>query len=512
MISGAGAPDRLHDAVVIGGGITGAAAANQLTADGFAVMLVERGDFAGATTGRTSRLQYSGLSYFSGVKSAWSMIRRPGEVMQAAELARRAMRDRSAFIRATPERLCRQTHHFPLYDDGSIPVWQVRAGLRLLEALDRGGVPLETEIIEPAEARRDPMLCELRDPERLIAVLRFTEYQFNWPERICVDTVLHARDAGAAVLNHTEATRIARNADGSWNVELLDRRSGGRDTVRARSVVNAAGVWVDQLAGAASPGAPVLNQGAKGTNVMVRLPEAFRGHGFQTMTRQGAPFYVIPWDDLHYFGPRNMPHDGGPSGFLAAEDEIAELIAEMNTLFPRLRLRRRDVLYSWAGVRPRTAHPSHPAGGPAVRVHDLAGRGLAGYFAYTGGLLMTHRTAGRQIAGAVRRRVRPSRTATALATSARAFPDNTNAPAISPDYSRVSLSDLRFASEHEQPRTLEDLMFRRVRLGWSERMGCDVAADVAQAVRNEMGWSATQADEQALHYVEATRRNFGLAP
>jgi glycerol-3-phosphate dehydrogenase len=186
----------LYDVAVIGGGIIGAAAANQLTADGFSTLLVERGDFAGATTGRTSRLQYSGLSYFSCIRSVWGMLQHPGEVIEAAELARRAMQDRSAFIRATRERVRPQIYHFPLYDDGSVPVWKVRTGFRLLELLDHGGVPLDTAVVAPAEARRDPMLCELRDLDRLIGVVRFTEYQFNWPERICVDSVLNARDGG----------------------------------------------------------------------------------------------------------------------------------------------------------------------------------------------------------------------------------------------------------------------------------------------------------------------------
>jgi hypothetical protein len=61
------------------------------------------------------------------------MPKHPGEVIEAAELARRAMQDRSAFIRATRERVRPQIYHFPLYDDGSVPVWKVRTGFRLLE-------------------------------------------------------------------------------------------------------------------------------------------------------------------------------------------------------------------------------------------------------------------------------------------------------------------------------------------------------------------------------------------
>ncbi len=500
---------EVYDVVVIGGGITGAGAANQLAADGFSVLLVERGDFGGATTSRTSRLQYSGLSYFSAARSFGGMLLRPGQVLEAAELARRAMRDRSAFVRATPERVRPVPFHFPLYNDGSIPVWKARTGFWLLEQLDRGGVPLDAQLLSPAEARQDPLLRELRAPDRLSGVLRVTEYQFDWPERICVDTVLNAQDSGAVVMNRVAATRLQRAGSGMWLIDLKDMRSASLRTVRARAVVNAAGVWADELAAASSLGAPNLNQGAKGTNVMVRLPEPFRGRGFETLTRGGEPFYVIPWDDLHYFGPRNAPHDGSAAGFRATEAEIAALIDEMNHLFPRLRLTRKSVLYSWAGVRPRTARRGVPAGGPAVEVHDLGAQGVHNYFVHTGGLLMTHRAAGRRISAAVGRRVRPAGRATPLRVGARMFPENTNSPAIAPAFPGVRWSDLRRACAEEHVHALDDLMFRRVRLGWGERLGCDVAFEVARGIRGEMGWSIADADAAATRYAAQVREDFG---
>ena len=72
---------------------------------------------------------------------------------------------------------------------------------------------------------------------------------------------------------------------------------------------------MDDLASGSGLGVPRLNQGAKGTNVVFRLPEEFHGFGFETITRGGEPFYVIPWDDLHYIGPFNKPHDPASRAF-----------------------------------------------------------------------------------------------------------------------------------------------------------------------------------------------------
>ncbi|HKI17487.1 MAG TPA: hypothetical protein VKA15_06385, partial [Isosphaeraceae bacterium] len=64
--------------------------------------------------------------------------------------------------------------------------------------------------------------------------------------------------------------------------------------------------------------------------------------------------------------------------------------------------------------------------------------------------------------------------------------------------------------QHEHVQRLEDLMFRRVRLGWSERMGSDIAHDVAREVRDVMGWSPAEADGEAEGYVAELQRKYQL--
>lgn len=83
---------ELLDVGVIGGGITGASAANHLAAAGFSTLLLEQGDFAGATTGRTSRLQYSGLSYLDACRTLGRVAQHPREAMEAVQLAKSTLR------------------------------------------------------------------------------------------------------------------------------------------------------------------------------------------------------------------------------------------------------------------------------------------------------------------------------------------------------------------------------------------------------------------------------------
>lgn len=495
---------QAFDTVVVGGGIIGASAANHLATAGFSTILMERGDFAGATSGRSSRLQHCGLAYFSPGRSLANFLLNPRLAAQSLDHARRAMRDRSAFIRATPERVRPLTFFAPLYKDGSIPVWKAKLGLNLLERLDPHGVPLDIRHVPPEEVRRHPALAHLRDIDGLQGVLSFTEHQFDWPERICLDTMMHARQAGADMRNYVRVETVERTADGLWTVAASDLRTGRSLTVKARAFVNAAGAWIDDVARACRLPTPRLNQGAKGTNVAVRLPEAFRGLGFETIMRNGDPFYVIPWDDLHYFGPVDAAVEATPENFRTKDEEIARLLDEMNHLFPSLSLGRKDVLYTWSGVRPRSYDPRSPIGGMASALHDFSRSGLPGYITYSGGLIMTHRHAGRAIAEAVGRTVDP--TGASRPAGYAAWPVPTG-----PD-GALPMAALRHGAIAEDARTLADLMFRRVKLGWGERLGTEVASEVAAGVRDIMGWSVEEAHRQAEDYRAFVAREFNLPP
>lgn len=501
---------------VIGGGITGASAANHLAAAGFRTVLLERGDFASGTSSRSSRLQHCGLTYFSPGRSIWNFLLNPRMAIEHLELARRAMRDRSRFVRATPERVRPVRFYTPLYRNDGIPAWKARLGFRLLELLDPGGVPLDFELLGPAEAASEPALRHLRDRQDLVGAMKFTEYQFDWPERICLDTVLNARDCGAQVRNYAEVVAIGQVADGGWQLDVADRRCRAGDdkvvsTVAADCIVNATGAWVDETASRCGLSVPRVNQGLKGTNVVVRLPDEFRGLAVETALPDGNPFYVIPWGDLHYFGPRDEPCDPTPDGFRADEPTILALLQDFSSVFPSLPIAREDVLYSWAGVRPRTARAGHPDGCEAVLLHDQSKPGGPPYYTYTGGLLMTHRNAGASIAEAVSKRIRPERPSRPISYDARMTKPSSTGDHSSLGETGIGIEELRRAARGEMVFHLDDLLFRRFPLGWSERHGLDIARPAAEAIADIVGWSPDEVSQEVTRYNDLVAREFGRA-
>ena len=487
------------DVCVIGAGVNGASTAQHLAAAGYRVLLVEKGDYGSGSSSRSSRLLHCGLRYFAPGASILEFVRHPSRFRTALRMARLAMEARRQIVLTAPERTRPLNFHFPIWRDSTYRPWQVRVGLGLLASMAEIDVPLEQRMISPREARTIPLVGGLRDFERLQAIGKFTEYQFEWPERMCVDAVLDAERMGAKVRNYTAASRMTRRGE-SWEIALDDVHGGGSATVIATLVFNMAGIWIDQVNRAAGEERPRKILGTKGIHIMVRLPPECADNGIVTFNRRQEPLYCIPWRGMHYFGPTETVYEGDLDRIRADDEEIENLLEEGNHLLPGLGLKRSDILFTWAGVRPLSYDPALPMGKRSRDVHDLADAGMPGVYAMTAGPVMTHRSAGQEMVEVARRHVTPSGAAQAIDYGARTFPGNQNSPPIVTDWTGAKFADLKHAARHEHATSLVDLMFRRVGAGWTETMGWDAADRVAETVAPEMGWSAERAKTEAAAY------------
>jgi len=485
------------DVVVIGGGITGASAAYHLTQAGFRTMLLEKGDYGAGTTSRTSRLQHCGLGYLSPAAAApFRFLRRPREVIKSLRSVKSAMIGRAEFVRAAPERVNPIDFVVPLNRENPVSRWQAQLGFTLLRILGGGEVPLDFRLFSARNTNHHPLLLEMGGEERLKGAVGFREYQYNWPERIVIDLVLAGRRLGLQAFNYSPVQKLTFQ-DNLWSVAFTNPE--GYREVKARAVFNCAGIWVDAIAEMSDLKAPRLNAGQKGTNIAVRLPEKLKGTGLQTLTESNAPFYVIPWKDLHYIGPWDSEPKGTDADFSASEVEIESILAQFSKLFPNLALSREDVLYSWAGVRPRSADPHSGAPTGDIRLHDLTGEGLRNYFVFTGGLLMTHREAGRKmVSAAIRRLGRPG----SVSLRQVEIPFASQVDGYTPDA-------VRHAIRHEQARTLADILRRRLSVGWDEKLGLDNVAETADMAAGIFGWSDSEKQRQVDAFREETVRAFG---
>jgi glycerol-3-phosphate dehydrogenase len=493
--------DTVFDVAVIGGGINGASAAQQLAAAGYRTLIVEKGDFGSGSTARSSRLLHCGLRYLAPGRSLFEFVRHPGRFVEALRMARQAMHARYDIVNTSPSSVNRMQFCFPIYRGDRYRGWQLDAAFKILSTLGPAGLPLDYERLAPEAAARRPLLRWLRDADSLDSVAVFREYQLDWPERICMDAVLEAERLGAVARNYTLARLISHDRSDGWSIGLRDVLTVEPEIrVRAKLVLNMAGIWIDDVSRTANPSAGRKVLKTKGCHIVVRLPEECRGYGIATLNGKQEPFYCIPWHDLHYFGPTETVYDGDCDRILVTEDEIAWIIGEANRLLPPLKLTRADVISTWAGVRPLTYDSTVPAGRRSREIHDLGADGLPDVFAMTAGPVMTHRSAGRELVGRIKERLAPSgceRERSYTPSPLRFTRDRV----VSVDrLGPAQWAALASHVEGEHAVSLTDVLFRRTGVAWRRQLSDEEVRQAASAIGAQLGWASHQIEAEIEKY------------
>ena len=314
----------------------------------------------------------------------------------------------------------------------------------------------------------------------------FDEYMYAWPERICVDTALDAQQRGAVIRTYTEVTGIERCGQ-QWQVSVQDNtpEHSGQAVIKAALVINAAGPWVDRVAGGGGSEQRIL--GVKGVNVMIRLPDAYKGHGLEAFSSKGEPFYVFPWRDYHFIGPTETVFQDHPDTVQVQEHEIDYILQEMNLLFPDLNLSRQDVHHSWCGVRPTSTLDGQTTHLP-VRVSEQAHR--PNILTLTGSTIMLHRHAGRLLAKAVEKRLGKRKPA----------------PKGLLKGTQIHLDDIERIIATEHVVRLVDLIRRRLPDGLNPDLGRDRAEALSHQAAKVLAWSEQRRLDE-LAYFEANTQN-----
>ncbi|PZO68306.1 MAG: FAD-dependent oxidoreductase [Paracoccus denitrificans] len=472
------------DVIVIGAGAVGCASARQLAGRGYRTLLVDRGDIGAGTSSRSSRMLYSGLGYLAARYPLWQMPFRPADMIQRLTYTREVMRCRAELVRDMPGHLTKHRFHYPFRKGDRYPPWLVDLGFRIVAALDGWRVPLAYRRLPPAEAAdQSALAAALGGPLRGVGV--FDEYMYAWAERICVDTALDAQARGATIRTYTEVTGISRDGDG-WSVTLAERapEMRGSATVRAPIVVNAAGPWIDRVPGGGT-GTKRRVVGVKGVNVMVRLPDSFRGQGLEAFSTKGEPYYVFPWREHHFIGPTETHVTDDPEDVRVEDHEVDYILSEANHLFPDLKLTRADVLHCWCGVRPTSSRDGQTTSLPVEVAEDPS---MPGLLAVTGSTIMVHRHASRKLARQVERRL-----------GRRKAPPTGAIPAQSTD-------NIAHILQHEHVVRLTDLIRRRLPDGLDPDLGRDRAQALSHVAAAALGWSEARREAELRHFTEDTAR------
>ncbi len=318
------------DALIIGGGIIGAWTALTAAVRGYRVALVEKGDFASGTSGKTSQLIHGGLRYLQKFRIG---------------LVRQAARERDVLVRMAPRLVKPLRFLIPVYRDRGTPAWQLRIGLFVYDALSREKLLPRRRWLTGEETRR--LEPNLERTGLVRGALYFDAVTHD--ARLVLRIVQAASEAGALVANYARATALLREDGQVRGARVLDLETGVERLVRARAVVNAAGVWSPDLQ---HPEHRLSLRPTKGVHVLVRRDRIGHRGAIALPAEDRRIVFALPWGHLSLIGTTDTDYPGDRERVGADRADVDYLLETVNTSFPNAHLGPDDVIGTYAGLRP----------------------------------------------------------------------------------------------------------------------------------------------------------------
>ena len=510
------------DLLVVGGGIVGAGIARDAAMRGLKTALVDRGDFASGTSGKTSRLVHGGLRYLKSFKIG---------------LVRQAVRERDRLIRGSPSLVRPLAFTIPTYEGRGMGPLTLRFGLWVYDFLSRDKVLPKRRWLTPAKVgEREPGLGD--------AGLRggglYHDALTN-DARLVLAVLRSAAEGGAVVANHAEVIEVLRDGGRVSGARIRDRITQDGFELRASVVVNATGVWLDRLRTKADP-APTLRP-TKGIHVFLpRKKVGNREAVVLNARRDGRMLFVLPWGPLTLVGTTDTDFGGDPDRVVPTSDDVAYLLEAVNDAFPDAEVHPSDVVSAYAGLRPLIQEGETTEESDISRKHEIF-EDPDGLLSVAGGKLTTHRAMAEEVVDRVCARLgRAIACSTADAglgpeaatadelralgieeTAAQFLSSRHPAADVRPWLGKPSAEDrivpglpflwieVSIAVESEMAQHLEDVMVRRLGLFHeSADQGLGVAAAVAERMGTHLGWDAARQESEIRLYRElvADHRTF----
>jgi glycerol-3-phosphate dehydrogenase len=514
--------DERFDVLVVGGGITGAGVALDAVTRGFRTALVDRHDFAAGTSSKSSKLVHGGLRYLQ---------------QREVRLVYENLAERRIILRNAPHLVRVLPFLIPLLTrDGLFNRKLARAFGSALWMYDlTGGLRIgkrHRRVSKEAARAHMPTL----PPDRLSGAYIYYDARTD-DARLTLAICRTAAAHGATVANYASVTGLLKDENGKVRGARVEA-DGGELEVHTAAVVNATGVWADEVRHLDEGADPHSMRPAKGIHITVPWAKVRNDiAAIVPVPKDRRSVFVVPWGDLTYVGTTDTDYDGPIDDPQCTPEDVAYLLGAINAAVAEP-LTEADVVGTWAGLRPLLQSASNERTADLSRRHAVR-RSESGVVTVTGGKLTTYR---RMAADAVdvvgsflgkRKRCRTKRltilggegfTAPAeslepsryehlagrFGTEADAVRELIDADAdlgapLVPGLPYVR-AEAVFAARHEMATTLDDVLSRRTRARLLARDASARAADdIARLLGDELGWSDVERTRQVEEYRAAVK-------
>jgi glycerol-3-phosphate dehydrogenase len=527
--------DEQFDVLVIGGGVTGAGVALDAASRGLKTALVEKEDFASGTSSKSSKMIHGGLRYLQ---------------QREFRLVYENLAERQHLLDNAPHLVSPLPFLIPLFGrDGVVSKTVARSYSTALWLYDiTGGLRIghRHRRVDRAEALAHlPTL----NTDHLVAGFLYYDARADDARLTLTLAKTAAYDHGAVLANYTSVTSLNTDSAGKTNGAVVrpdPDDPSSEFTVRARTVVNATGVWADDVRALDEGTHPHSIRPAKGVHVTVpaeRLPCDIAA--VIPVPKDRRSIFVVSWPgtDLVYLGTTDTDYQGPLDDPACTPDDVDYLLDAANGVTTS-KLTRADVTGVWAGLRPLLAPEK---GGKSERTADLSRRHTVrtsddGVVTVTGGKLTTYRKMAEDTVDAVLKSWGESprrRRCVTKTLPLHGFTSKGNDP-VSQAQPQARLTgrygteakgvlavadgrpellepavdglpyikaELLYAVREEMAQNLEDVLARRIRAKIQQaRPTMAAAAAVAALVAEDLGWDAATASDQATRFVESCQK------
>lgn len=319
----------MYDILVIGGGINGACVARDAAGRGLKVFLCEKDDLAAHTSSSSTKLIHGGLRYLEHYDFA---------------LVRKALIEREVLLKSAAHIIWPMRFVLP-HQKGLRPAWLIRLGLFLYDYMGGRKILPPTKVLKRgSSAKFDPLQTHLK---------KAFEYSDCWVEdaRLVVLNAVDAAERGATIATRTSCVGLQRHED-HWQARLEGET--GEQTIEARTVVNAAGPWVDDVTGLANK--PEDNTAnvrlVKGSHIIT--DKLFEGeHAYFFQNGDGRIIFAIPYETgtSTLIGTTDVPFNSNKDEVTISTEEIEYLCEAVSEYFQKP-VKPEDVTSTYSGVRP----------------------------------------------------------------------------------------------------------------------------------------------------------------
>jgi glycerol-3-phosphate dehydrogenase len=521
------------DLAVIGAGINGAAVARDAAMRGLNVALIDRGDFAGATSSRSSKLIHGGFRYLP-----------QGQF----KLVYEALRERERLRHRTAPHLVHPIKFlFPVYRGRGFNRFTMGMGLTLYDLFARAPFSEWHSSLNAAEVREtEPALSR-------VGLTGGAMYFDAWADdaRVTFENVLDADLHGAAVANYTAVDSFGMSGGRIASASVRDLLGGAAGEVRAKKFLNAAGPWVDEIRRLDDPSSQPCVRLTKGVHLVFARTVLPVRESIVLADERGRIVFVMPHDRYVLVGTTDTDFAGDPASVRTEIGDVEYLLAVLAESLPGIKLTSADVATSFAGLRALVREKDGAAPSSVPR-EEVILESASGLITVAGGKFTTHREIAEKLVDRVIKRLgRRAGTCLTLATplpgarspaagddsgggtaAMRAIPSaaaeilkaryGTRAPLVARIASRrpelaeplsrncpALGAEVVHAVSSEMAHSVGDFLIRRTSLSWRSPLEAEAAAPaVARIMAAELGWDRARegAEVASFTHEQQSRR------